>query len=277
MLMKILALDTALHQCSGAILECSPERNFAREDANILACESLYISPKRQAGVANKKNIDAIDEKARGHGEAIAPMAAGLLAKANLEVRDIDRVVVTIGPGGFTGVRVGLAFVRGLVLGQNLDVVGVSSLAAMAASFPDDPNTFNKSASNWIAPLIDARREEIFGALYERDKNGTLTEYIAPFVDAPDNIMARLRAPEIVSKVQLEGVKLQAIGSGAVLVDDIEGAALVQNNDSTIDPVALAVLGAQMIPNHEMPAPLYLRAPDAKPSAKAMFAQLGLV
>lgn len=274
MRMKILSLDTALHQCSGAILECSPEQNFAREEVNVLARESLNIPPKRQAGVANKKNTDALDEKPRGHGEAIAPMAAGLLAKANLEVRDLDRVVVTIGPGGFTGVRVGLAFVRGLVLGQNLEVVGVSSLVAMAASFSADPNTIDKTL---IAPLIDARRGEIFGALYERDKNGTLTEHIAPFVEAPDKIMARLRAPETISKMQLEGAKLQAIGSGAVLVDDIEGAALVQNNASTIDPVALAVLGAQMTPNHEMPAPLYLRAPDAKPSAKAMFAQLGLV
>ncbi|MEZ5926895.1 MAG: tRNA (adenosine(37)-N6)-threonylcarbamoyltransferase complex dimerization subunit type 1 TsaB [Parvularculaceae bacterium] len=110
MTLLVLALDTALKSCSLAILDRGPE------GARVLA--------------------DIHERLEKGHAERIAPMAMDALAKASLGVKDIDRVGVVIGPGAFAGVRVGVAFARGLALGTKLDVVGVTSLAALAGALP---------------------------------------------------------------------------------------------------------------------------------------------
>jgi tRNA threonylcarbamoyladenosine biosynthesis protein TsaB len=81
---------------------------------------------------------------------ALLAAADELLREAGAGPRDLDRLVVGIGPGSFTGLRVGLAAARGLALGRELPTAGVSSLAALAAAAPG------------ALPVIDARRGEVF-------------------------------------------------------------------------------------------------------------------
>ena len=127
--MRLLAIDTAMAACSAAVLE---------EGADL---------PRAAACVAME----------RGHAEALAPMVAEAMAKARLGFRDLDRIAVTIGPGTFTGVRIGLALARGLGLALAVPVIGIETLTAIAANEPADG-----------LPLLvaaDARREEVYGAL----------------------------------------------------------------------------------------------------------------
>lgn len=100
--MRVLAIDTALNACSVALME--GERVLAQ------------LSEPMQ----------------RGHAERIAPMAQEVMAQAGGAFSSIERVVVTTGPGSFTGVRVGLSFARALALALDTPCVGVSTLEALA-------------------------------------------------------------------------------------------------------------------------------------------------
>jgi len=230
--MNILGLDTALQRCSVAIL--------------------------RDGAVA----VRIVEEMARGHAERLAPMAASALASAGLGVGDLDRVGVVVGPGGFTGVRVGLAFARGLAIGTDLGVVGVSSLAAIAANarLEERPDDLGDGRDGLVAPLIDARRGQVYAALYDAAGAARL----APFVAAPAAARDILAAAAGAQPVSL-------IGSGAALVPGPPPAwRLSMEGDPQIDPVVVARLAAAAPPDAlrrsgSGPAPLYLRAPDAKP------------
>jgi tRNA threonylcarbamoyladenosine biosynthesis protein TsaB len=92
---------------------------------------------------------DVLGERTGRAGEVLAD-ADELLRGAGLEPRDLDRIAVGVGPGSFTGVRIGLAAARGLALALELPVAGVSTLEALAAGAPG------------AVPVIDARRGEVF-------------------------------------------------------------------------------------------------------------------
>jgi tRNA threonylcarbamoyladenosine biosynthesis protein TsaB len=103
----VLAFDTSAGACSAAVLG---------GDGTVLArrCEALE----------------------RGHAERLLPMLRDVLAEAGVEIADLALLAVTIGPGTFTGIRIGLAAARGLALASGLPLVGVTSLEAVAASVP---------------------------------------------------------------------------------------------------------------------------------------------
>ncbi len=208
--MLVMGLDTALQRCSVAILR----------DGAVLADESIGME--------------------RGHAEHLAPMAAAALQKAGCRIRDLDRVGVVVGPGGFTGVRVALSFARGLGVGTGLDIVGVTSLAALAANLD--------SLQPIVASVIDARRGQVYAALY--DQAGRVL--LAPFVSAPEEALKKL-----IDKAA--GREMAFTGSGAALLgrEAVGGA--------EIDAKAVARLAASAPVPDGPPAPLYLRAPDAKP------------
>jgi tRNA threonylcarbamoyladenosine biosynthesis protein TsaB len=178
-------------------------------------------------------------------------MVADALADASISVRDLDRVSVVIGPGGFAGVRVGLAFARGLALGTKLKVVGVTSLAALAAGV---------EGAALVGAVIDARRGQVYAGLYE---GAAVRE--APFVAAPEEALARLASAAGKSEVAL-------VGDGAALLRALPPGFSYRNAVSGIDPVVVARIGAAAAEPAAAPAPLYLRPPDAKPGAPSPFA-----
>ncbi|MBI4275667.1 MAG: tRNA (adenosine(37)-N6)-threonylcarbamoyltransferase complex dimerization subunit type 1 TsaB, partial [Rhizobiales bacterium] len=103
--MRLLAIDTALEACSVAV--------FDTAHGDIAVSESQPM--------------------VRGHAEALMPLIAGVMDTTGLSFANIDRVAVTIGPGSFTGLRVGLAAARGIGLAAGKPVVGLTTLAAFAA------------------------------------------------------------------------------------------------------------------------------------------------
>ena len=203
--MIILALDTCMDACSVALTE----------DGHALAA----ISEPMQ----------------RGHQERLAPMVAEVFAAAGLKPTALDRIAVTIGPGSFTGLRVGLAFAKTMALALDRPCVGIGTLEALALS----------AGPGFVAACLDARRGRV---------------YLQAFADG-----RAVMAPDILDIVPLlERAEFSAriAGSGAELVAGVLPGASV---DVSVvpNPVVIAHLAATRdatVP----PRPLYLRAPDAK-------------
>lgn len=126
--MRVLALDTALGAASVAIHDVAAGRTLAK------ASESMD----------------------RGHAEALVPMVERVLREAGIAFAEIDRFAVTIGPGSFTGLRIGIAAARAFALVHRRPAVGVSTLAAFAA-----PHLFGEGGRP-VAAAIDARHGMVF-------------------------------------------------------------------------------------------------------------------
>jgi tRNA threonylcarbamoyladenosine biosynthesis protein TsaB len=218
--MLVMGLDTALQRCSVAIL--------------------------RDGAVVGDQSVDM----ARGHAEHLAPMGAAALAEAGVKIADLDRIGVVVGPGGFTGVRIALSFARGLAIGVDIDVVGITSLAALAGNVDDAGD------GELIAPIIDARRGQVYAALYEQ--SGLCR--VQPFVSDPEQALKQLSdaAPN---------AQTITIGSGAGL---LPGPWRQSQGDAQIDGKIVAALAAKAAPPFGRPPPLYLRGPDVKPSQPSM-------
>ena len=208
--MIVLALDTCLDACSLAVLDGETVR------------------------------AQASHPMGRGHQEAIAPLAQAVMGEAGLAFSDLERIGVTIGPGSFTGLRVGLAFAKGLGAALAIPVVGVGTLAALAE--PLGPGL--------VFAVIDARRGQVYLQAFSDGR-----PLMAP--DALDLATAAARVAELSG-----GRDAVLAGSGAGLLADLmPGARLVEA--PACDPAAVARLAAAQT-SPAPPRPLYLRAPDAR-------------
>ncbi len=110
--------------------------------------------------------------RANAHGESIQPLIEAALAEAGWARSQLDRIAVGVGPGSFTGLRVGIALALGIGEGLSVPVVGVGSMAAMAAAAPD--------SAGLRCALLDARRDEIFAAAYTRSGQAPLEPVALP-------------------------------------------------------------------------------------------------
>ena len=210
--MILLALDTALEACSVAILD----------GEQVLAARS--------------------EPMPRGHQERLALLVEELMAEAGLAFPALNRIGVTVGPGSFTGLRVGLSFAKGLGFALGRPVVGVGTLQALAGS---------RSADGLKAAVIDARRDQVYVQAFRGLEAAGHPEAL-PLRDAADLL------------IKLDPLGPTAlIGSGAgLLAPTFPNATL--DPRSGADPVALARLVAEAVEPIGAPQPLYLRAPDAK-------------
>ena len=183
------------------------------------------------------------------HARDLLPRVAHAMERAGVEARELESIAVGVGPGTFTGLRVGIATARALASANGLRLRPVSSLAALAAGI-DAPMRL---------PLIDARRGELFAALHDPD--GPILE---PFVAAPE---------EVVARVFETGANPLAAGDGSLrFCKLLEGTGVrVAEAGSTVHVVrALHVcrLAADVPPvPPEAVLPTYLRAPDARPAS----------
>jgi tRNA threonylcarbamoyladenosine biosynthesis protein TsaB len=163
----------------------------------------------------------------------------------------IDRIAVGIGPGSFTGLRIGIATARALAQAQGVPLAPVGSLAVLARGIEAEPT------DALALPVFDARRSEAFAALFA----GADRELWAPFVSPPDELAARVR--------RLDRASLAA-GDGALrFAPELEAAgATVAPPDAPVHRVAARHICAAGEAAAEAPTdqvqPLYLRPPDAK-------------
>ncbi|MBD0379663.1 tRNA (adenosine(37)-N6)-threonylcarbamoyltransferase complex dimerization subunit type 1 TsaB [Paenibacillus sedimenti] len=118
----------------------------------------------------NGKLIGELTSNAeRNHSIGLLPHIQKLLTNLKIRPKDLTAVAVGQGPGSYTGVRIGVSVAKTFAWSLGLDLIGVSSLEAMAlgGSNKDDEAGENKGAVRWIIPLMDARRKQAFTAVYE--------------------------------------------------------------------------------------------------------------
>jgi len=196
------------------------------------------------------------------HASELMPAVAEVMERAEVDWKDLDAIAVGVGPGTFTGLRIGIATARALATAAGLPLRRVSSLAALGAGI-----------DNLVRlPLIDARRGEVFAALYEGDR-----EFWPPLVMPPDELVEQLGNASVVREGAGEdrtgamSFAPLAAGDGSIRFRGTfeEAGIPVAPDDSEAHVVrALHVCRlAEGAPDEapEAVLPEYLREPDAKP------------
>ena len=228
--MRILAIDTALAACSICVMEEGAAAPLLRE--------SLVME--------------------RGHAEALVPLLQKTLHALDGGLKSINKIAVCVGPGSFTGLRVGLSAARALGLAAEVPVVGVTSLSAYAAPHIIAGTTLS------IATLIDARH----GNAYCQCVTGGGRMLIAP---------VRMAVSEIIEILNRSG-GVKVVGPGADLLRADLGVlglqVFIEASDPAPDIAWIARLGIAANPETAPPDPLYLRGADATPQGHARIAHL---
>lgn len=197
----------------------------------------LDTSTRVQAGiVADGQVLGSVsyDDPMR-HVEQLAPLLAGLTAESGVRLNELSRVVVGVGPGPFTGLRVGIATARSICYALGIELRGVCSLDVLAAQWACSETP----PDGEVLIATDARRQEVYWARYARDGR----RIAGPAVSRPTEL------PEL------------PIGGPATLAHpDLEAA---DTAPLRLDGGQLALLGGDL-PDAGI-EPLYLRNPDARP------------
>ena len=240
--MTLLALDTATRATTVALARPGAEVIEARDDP--------------PAGARPR------------HTGELLPLAAGLLAQGGLRWSDVDRLAVGIGPGTFTGLRIGLASARALASTLELGLVAVSTLASLALGAWEQAA---RAHCDHLAAVIDARRGEVFTAVWPvADPHVDAAAYLAHPASAVFGPRAMTPADLADVLAELRGGALAA-GDGALAFRGVleHGGAVIADDGASVHRVsarhhcALAGHLPDSAPGEVLPA--YLRAPDAKP------------
>jgi tRNA threonylcarbamoyl adenosine modification protein YeaZ len=218
--LRILAIDTALEACSAAILDTD-----------------------RAPGITSRSQ-----PMVRGHAEALMPMIAAVMSAADMEFMQLDRIAVTVGPGSFTGLRVGVAAARGIALATGKPAVGLTTLAALAAPF------FEADESRAVLAAIDARHGQVYMQLFGPGGRSLIAPRLASLREAVHTAMTS---------------PTRIVGTAAKLVEDAwpHGERRLPSVSAVRAPdVAwVARLGAATVDLMTPVKPLYLREADAHP------------
>jgi tRNA threonylcarbamoyl adenosine modification protein YeaZ len=226
--MRILAIDTALPAVSACVLDDTGECPLAQE--------SLPME--------------------RGHAEALLPLIDRVMARTEGGFAALDRVAVTVGPGSFTGLRVGIAAARAIGLACKIPVAGVSTLAALAAPL------IVQQRPGLVGAAIDARHGHVYFAAFGPDGRAVLPPKIVPIREAARSLgegpawLTGSGAPLVAAEARAAGTKVEI--SGDAFVPDI---------------VYVARIGLLADPAIAPARPLYLKAPDAQPRESSRLVQ----
>jgi tRNA threonylcarbamoyladenosine biosynthesis protein TsaB len=222
--LRVLAIDTALSACSAGVVADDAEAP--------LALESRLMG--------------------RGHAEALLPLVERVMATVEGGFASLDRVAVTIGPGSYTGLRVGIAAARAIGLAAGVPVVGVSTLSALIAPL------MSVDQRRLLAAAVDARH----GQVYFQMVAASGRTIIAP---------ALMGIRDAVRLIGSGAVALNGSGAPAIAVEALTAGvdAVVASGSGLPDIVWVARLGLAADPAQALPKPLYLRGPDAKPQDQA--------
>jgi tRNA threonylcarbamoyladenosine biosynthesis protein TsaB len=217
--MKVLAIDTAAEWCAACLLDAATGRELGRAARDI----------------------------GTGHAEALMDVIAAALDAAGAAYRDVGAIAVSVGPGSFTGVRIGVATARGLALALKVPATGVTTLAALA--FEAAPQVGGRA----VLAVLDAKRGEFYAGLYGAD--GALRAAPAILDLAAAAALAGPANPVLAGSGAATVAAAAGLDPGAVLLADRR----------TADIAAYARLALRQGFGGERPRPVYLRGPDARP------------
>lgn len=181
------------------------------------------------------------DNPAGTQAETLPPIVQTMLQ--GYDPKAIARIAVTVGPGAFTGVRVGLAFAKGLRLATGAEVLGFTTLECLAAQAADD--------ASWtsIGVAIDAKRGEVYVQAFSHLREPLCEAALLPIAEA-SQLLKRVLRPRVI-----------LTGSGAALLEGLDER-IVQSG--RIDAHLLARIAVDADPAGHPATPAYLRAPDAR-------------
>lgn len=225
--MRILAFDTSTSSCSVALWQ----------DGQILARR--------------------FEEMARGQSEHLMPLIQEVLQEGAFEFSDLDLLAVTVGPGAFTGIRIGLAAARGIALAAQLPSIGITTMEAVAQGIPEDEYQDGRQARTLLVAM-ESKREDVYVQAFTPDLEppylkstgdieallpGDLDKFTGPILLAGD------AAPRVLEAMREKGISAE-----------------LSSAPSMPDAAVLAGLAAVLwSPEKKQtkPRPLYLRPPDA--------------
>lgn len=213
---------------------------------NLLAIDTALEACSVGVAVPGRPPVLRSEIIGRGHAERLFGMMSAAMAEAGLAFATLDRIAVTVGPGSFTGIRVGIAAARGLALVVGCPVVGIGTLAVVAAAAREVGGPVP------VLAVLDARRDEVYVAAFAADG----------MPHAPPAVLTPAAAAALVAP----GMVLAGSGAGLVAAAMPSPAAVVAV-PPVPDVAALLRLAAAAPAPEGPPRPLYLRAPDAKPQA----------
>jgi len=207
---RVLGIETSTSQASVALVE-----------AGRVVKSVAHARPKQSA-------------------ERLLPMIAELLAEVGWSRTSLDRIGVALGPGSFTGLRVGIACAQGLALGLDVPLLGVTSPRAMARAVPD-------TISGVRCAILDARRAEVFAAAHQSGPLAaeTLAPLALPIATAQATLIELIAAPIV------------WIGSGLALLGIEPSVASAETNEPTAG--AVGQLAEELSPDEHPPIPVYVR------------------
>lgn len=227
MTVRILAIDTALDACAACVA--------TDESDDLLGEESLRLE--------------------RGHAEELLPLIERVMAGVEGGFESLARVAVTVGPGSYTGLRVGLSAARAIGLATGVPVVGVTTLSALLAP------QLALNGDALTAAAIDARH----GSVYLQAMSISAGVAVPPSRVSLDQAVALLG-----------GRKAVLVGSGAPALAAAAKARRLETEIADTGPPQIAwvaSLGLVADPAQALPRPLYLRGPDAAPQDHARLAR----
>ena len=232
--MRILAFDTATRATTVALSGIGDVIFTARDD------------PKRG--------------ERPGHATRLLPLTAAVLRRAGIGWEGVDRIAVGIGPGTFTGLRIGIASARALARARGIPLVGVSTLQSLALAGPDAGSV--PAGLDAVFAVIDARRGEVFAASWRLDEAQEFDHAL---------LLPRAVAPEVLTELIAPlGPTALAIGDGAIAFREVleRSGAFIPDDDSQLHRVT-ATNHCRLAVSLQASAaddvrPDYLRAPDAE-------------
>jgi tRNA threonylcarbamoyladenosine biosynthesis protein TsaB len=191
----------------------------------------------------------------RGHAEALMPMIVETVAEAGETLHALNAVAVTVGPGAFTGIRIGLAAARGIGLAANIPVVGVTTFAAVAEAVSEADRAGRK-----LLVLLDSKRGDVFVQQFSSERAAVG----APMILAPDALLRHLTSDSFI--LAGDGIAVVRPHLDAANPDLAYAVA-----DGPADAFWVAQLAARSVVDRTglPPTPLYLRAPEVRSSPAA--------
>lgn len=238
--MIVLGFDTATPATAVALLDADAEGNASSDG------RGARVAGTGEDDVAAERRHDPAPGERPGHGAQLLALAHELLDAAALTFRDVERIAVGVGPGGFTGLRIGVATARALAQAADAEIVGVSTLRALAAAA-------RPAAGQGVLAVVDARRGEVFVAGWRAGE-----QVLGPVAVEPSALET------------LAGGGWLAVGDGALRFrDDLQRAGCVVPADGSAQhgvsarTVCRLALQAPRGAERDLVVPDYVRRPDA--------------